>query len=151
MAPSVLHVLDHRLKQIPPVRDPVQRCMHYCGFPSGITGWGKWTADDHVALIQQLQYAVGTGELVLRADPTPRKAFISACTNLRAILVLLKKREITELELSILHNAAKQFGSNLKRCLVGLPIREAAKFNIDRPKVHALLHFRFACKLYATY
>ena len=64
--------------------------MHYRAFNDGVTGWGKvvivttnvshityqytlllllqWTADDHVALLQQMPYAVGTGSVIIRSN-----------------------------------------------------------------------------------
>ena len=47
------------------VRDPEQRTMHYRRFPHGIEDMKVFTADDCVALLQQLPYVVGDGNAVI--------------------------------------------------------------------------------------
>jgi hypothetical protein len=148
IAPSVVSVLNWRLRNIPVVRNAVQRCMHYRAFNKGITGWGKWTADDHVALLQQMAFAVGYGSSIIRTqDDKHRKSFIGACINIREIYILLKKRSISETELSRLHRAAKSLGKNIQDAVSGLPMGEQDKFTLDRPLLHAVLHYRYCIRL----
>ena len=55
-------VVDSRLANIPMVvRDPLTRNLHYRSFSTGVTSMSVFTADDMVALVQQLPYVVGTG------------------------------------------------------------------------------------------
>ena len=141
--PSTEPIIDARLLLIPRVKNAKQRCMHYRMFRSGITGFGKFTADDHVALIQQLPYVIGTTSTVIRTvDVKHRKALIGAINACRIIYLTLKKRQVNEHDLNVLHAAAKSMGPLLEEAISGLPEHAQKKFNIHRPKVHALLHFR---------
>lgn len=143
IAPSVINQLDSRFRNMPPVRDPEQRCMHTRAFRSGLTGWGKWTADDHVALLQQMAYIVGSGSTIIRtASALPRKAFVRACDNIRTIYLSLKKREVSEAELLRMHTSAKNVGPNIKAALQGLPLELSGNINLNIPKVHGPLHYR---------
>lgn len=54
-------VVDERLAKIPMVRDVLTRNLHYRAFSTGISSMSVFTADDMVALVQQLPYVVGTG------------------------------------------------------------------------------------------
>ena len=68
-----------------------------------------FTADDHVALMQQMPFAIGTGNSILRvADVRTRKAFIAACFQSATLYLTLKKREVSEQELSEMN--LKHFG-----------------------------------------
>lgn len=143
VAPSVTHILDSRLALIPVVRDAKQRCMHYRRFRNGIEKVGVFTADDHVALMQQMPFVIGTGTTILRVEDVKiRKAFIAACFQCATLYLTLKKREVCERELSEMHGAVKQLGENLRVVVSALPEVAAKKINLNRPKVHALLHFR---------
>ena len=53
--------VDSRLAGIPMVRDPLTRNLHYRAFSTGISSMSVFTADDMVALVQQLPYVVGSG------------------------------------------------------------------------------------------
>ena len=120
-----------------------QRGLHYRTFSKGLTGWGKWSADDHIALLQQLPFVVGTGSKIIRApSQSVRVAFIQVVDQLLIILNMIHKREVTEPELNILHGAAKQIGPLLKKACEGLPTEFRSQISLNRPKVHALLHFR---------
>ena len=59
---SNFDVIDTRLRSIPMVRDPHVRGLHYRGFNSGVASMSVFTADDFIALLQQLPYVVGTGK-----------------------------------------------------------------------------------------
>ena len=54
-------VVDSRLARIPMVRDPLTRNLHYRAFSTGISSMSVFTADDMVALVQQLPFVVGSG------------------------------------------------------------------------------------------
>ena len=54
-------IIDERLSSSPVVRDPHVRGLHYRAFNSGIATMSVFTADDYIALLQQLPYVVGTG------------------------------------------------------------------------------------------
>jgi hypothetical protein len=94
-APSQQPEMDARFAAIPRVRDPKQRVMAYRAFPTGITSMKVFTADDLVAILQQLAYVVGTRAAIIR-DAETNKAFIAAAFCVRDILVLMKKRSLTE-------------------------------------------------------
>ena len=143
ISPSVTHIFDARLAQMPMVRDAKQRCMHYRRFRNGIEKVGVFTADDHVALMQQMPFVVGTGTSLLRVAETKiRKAFIAACFQCTTLYLTLKKREVNEQVLSEMHTASKKLGENLNLVVSSLPEHAAKKINLNRPKVHAMLHFR---------
>ena len=91
-------VFDRRLAQIPVVRDPDQRQMPYRRYRTGIHNMKVYTADDMLALLQQMHYAVGTGNTVIPQEAV-RNAFISACVALVKMVVILKKRVVKEAEL----------------------------------------------------
>ena len=135
--------MNARFERIPMVRDAKQRCMHFRRFRNGLEKVGVFTADDHVALKQQMPFVVGTGTAIIRvAESKTRKAFISACFACATIYLTLKKREVTEEDLSHLHDAAKSFGEDLKMVIAALP-PTVKPINLNRPKIHALLHFRY--------
>ena len=120
------------------------RGLYYRKFNKGLTGWGKWSADDHIALLQQLAFVVGTGTKVLRVSSSSvRVAYIQAVDQLMIILHILHKREVSEMDLTILHGAAKQIGQLLQKSCEGLPAEFRSKITLNRPKVHALLHLRY--------
>ena len=135
---------------------------------SWIIGWGiyQWRTEDvkevcttvrsvrvwldgengpqmNIALLQQLPFVVGTGSKIIRApSQSVRVAFIQVVDQLLIILNMIHKREVTEPELNILHGAAKQIGPLLKKACEGLPTEFRSQISLNRPKVHALLHFR---------
>jgi hypothetical protein len=76
-APKVVNVLTARLALMPKVRDVAQRNLTYRHFRKGIHTFGRWTGDDHIALLQQLPFVVGTSQRVIRAPLSARKAFIA--------------------------------------------------------------------------
>ena len=53
--------MDDRLSMTPMVRDDMVRGIHYRKFSTGVASMSVFTADDMVALLQQLPYVVGTG------------------------------------------------------------------------------------------
>ena len=109
-----------------PVRDPNIRSLHYRKFNNGIADMSVFTADDCIALLQQLPYAVGTGDKLIPAevqrsfvvpglkDPKTGKdmiatetvncneAFVKACKCVLEILSVLKKYSVTNSDLDLL-------------------------------------------------
>ena len=75
LAPKTISVLYSRLAKMPTVRDPLGRGLKYRSFKKGLE-YGRWTGDDHVALLQQLIYVVGTGTAVIPARTSVRKSYI---------------------------------------------------------------------------
>lgn len=59
-AKTDVHIVDDRLANIPIARG-VSRNLHYRPFATGISTMSVFTADDMIALLQQLPYVVGTG------------------------------------------------------------------------------------------
>ena len=149
-APTTLPELNRRLRNIPRVRDPDRRGMDYRTFTKGLTGWGKWSADDHVALMQQMVFAVGTDNKVIKAGPAVRKAFIGAVDTTQLIYRLAKQRESSEYDLNRLHEAATSLGPLLKKAASGLPVKVRSKLNLNRPKVHAPVHYRYFIRRYGS-
>ena len=135
-APSQQPEMDARFANIPRVRDPKQRVMAYRTFPTGITSMKLFTADDLVAILQQLAYVVGTRAAIIR-DAETNKAFIATCFCVRDILVLMKKRSLTEHDVALLDDLVKKVGPLFDRCTS--LCSEVVELN--RPKIHALLHF----------
>ena len=125
---------------MPVARDPAQRCLHYRRFRTGITSMSMFTADDMVALTQQMHYAVGLDASVL-VNPVVRHAFIAANSLVLKMLIILKKRVVTEDELMFLHECAQRFGAPL-RVLVESIENPAKRPKINIPKVHAMTHMR---------
>ena len=148
-APNVVSVMDRRLRAIPQVRDAARRGMGYRTFRTGLTGWGKWTATDHVALMQQLSAVVSSDDGVMRTDSATRKAYVKAVDNATLIYLTCNQREITELDLNMMHAAVKELGPLLTKAMSGLP--ESIRKNINRPKLHGLLHFRYTFLCALTY
>ena len=117
---------DSRFAAMEPVRDPHIRMMHYRKFANGIADMSVFTADDCIALLQQLPYAVGTGNNIIpgevdrtfevpgEIDPETGKnrvftervncneAFVTACKVVTEILSILKKREVSTNDLDLL-------------------------------------------------
>ena len=95
------------------------RDMHWRKFVNGIAEMSVFTADDCIAILQQIPYVVGTGtkiipDLVKREHDTGKKdpitgdsimitelvncneAFVKACKCVLEILSILKKRQVTK-------------------------------------------------------
>ena len=117
--------------------------MHYRCFYKGLTGWGKWSGDDHIALLQQMVFVVGTSNRIIRATDACRKAFIEAVDHVQRIYLISKMQEVSEYDLNRLHESAKALGPCLKTCVQCLPAGLRSKINLNRPKLHAILHFRY--------
>lgn len=148
---SKLDELNRRFAVMPLARDTRRRGLAYKSFPKGILAIGKLTGDDYTALLQQFPFVVGYGDKVI-ANASARRAFLEACECARTILVILKLPEITgEHQLKKLHDCAKKMGPLLFKCTIGLTDAVKAKLMTDnRPKVHALLHFRYFIRLYGS-
>ena len=91
------------------VHDPTQRMMHYRRFKSGIADMKVFTADDCIALLQQLPYVIGTEVRIISerfevdgAEVLCGDELLKACITTREILSLLKKRELKESDLDLL-------------------------------------------------
>jgi hypothetical protein len=99
----------------------------------------RWTGSDHVALIQQMAYVVGTDGGVIR-DAGAREAFRNACFTVRAILIFLKLRSFTKNHVPGLRKHCRHVGPAFQHLADNLPA-EFVRANLDIPKVHACLHF----------
>lgn len=143
MSPSAVHIVDHRLATLEVPKNQTQRCMHYRPYTKGMARVRRYTGDDNVALLQQMAYVVGTSTKVIRASQGVRVAFIKAVHQCQIIYLTMKKREVLEGELQIMHAAAKEIGCSLSKALSALPTGVRARINLNRPKLHALLHFRY--------
>ena len=93
-------VFDRRVATIPEVRDAEQRNMHYRRYRTGIHNMSVYTADDMEALLQQMHYAVGTGNTVIPAESV-RHAFVRACVATIKILLVTKKRTVCAADLTL--------------------------------------------------
>ena len=101
--------LDRRLGKVQPVCYPQNRVLHYRKFRNGIADMKVYTADDCMALLQQLPYVIGTSGGII-PDTAEREgrvvdcgqAVVKACVCTREILSILKKREVSEDDLNIL-------------------------------------------------
>ena len=113
--------------------------MFFRKFNRGLRGWGKWTGDDHVALIQQIPYCLGTGPHIIPHDSI-RKDFIKACFSVQRMYILMKRDEVNEQDLEQLMDLAQEVGTVFDRIESGLPPDKEE--NLNRPKMHAPLHFR---------
>lgn len=137
--------LDLRLASIPPVRDPLQRNFSYRPFPSGISSMQKYTGTDHIALIQMMHFVVSKDEGVIR-DASVREAFVSACTNVRGIAHIMKKKNVLPADLDELDKRCRNLGPLFNALMEDLP--EQQRINVDIPKVHAVMHFVQFIRLY---
>lgn len=139
-------VLDSRLRDMPLARDEVGRGLYFRSFKTGVEGIGKFTADDFIALLQQLPFVVGYGDAVI-SDRAKRDCFLEACVHTRTMLIVSKMDSVNEVALSRFHLAAKAIGPLLQKLYnyVDGKIQCA-----DRPKVHGLLHFRYFARRYGS-
>ena len=108
----------------------------------------RWTGSDHVALIQQMAYVVGTDGGVIR-DAGAREAFRNACFTVRAILIFLKLRSFTKNHVPGLRKHCRHVGPFFQQLADTLPA-EFVRANLDIPKVHACLHFLLFILLYGS-
>ena len=92
----------------------------------------RWTGSDHVALIQQMHFVVGTDAGVIRDDAT-RRAFVQACLTVLTILIFLKKRSVSHEALTTLDYNCQQVGPVFTQLFRSLP--EEFLMNLDIPKV----------------
>ena len=79
------------------------------------------------------------------------RAFHAALVAVRTVLQVLKMRAVSEAALDKLHAAAKKLGPLLFNCLFG-PSESDLKAvgTVDRPKVHALVHFRYFIRRFGS-
>jgi hypothetical protein len=140
-----MNTFEFRLQTIKRVRDPQMRRLYYKPFMEGITVHGRWSGDDYIALLQQMPFAVGYGSSVIE-DPRHRKTFLQLCACIRAVLLVLKMKCTGEDDLAVLHRNAKRIGPLL--------VKASAKLGnvptTDRPKVHALVHFRYQIRRFGA-
>ena len=125
---------------MPSVRDASVRNMFFRKFNRGLRGWGKWTGDDYVALIQQVLFVVGTGAQIIPSYNI-RKDFISVCFKVQRMFIIMKRDEVNEEDLNQLMDLAKDIGPLFDSVQSALPVE--MEENLNRPKVHAPLHFRY--------
>lgn len=137
---SRLPVLDDRLKKWPPVRDPAQRMMHTRQFNSGVSGMSVFTADDMIALLQQLPFVVGTGTSVI-GDRQCAAAFVAAAVVTRNILSVMKQREVFDDDLLFLEQEVNNMGEHFRKMQEQLPAVEMK--NLAVPKFHSISHFAY--------
>lgn len=141
--------LNARLSSLPGVHDRERRGLAYRYF-SSVDHDGSWTGDDYIALLQQLPFVVGTDATII-PDGTARRAFLQACKATRTILVVLKHLTPSEDNVNTLHEAAKRLGPLLDGAASGLSeVARGELMTNARPKVHALLHFRYFIRRYGS-
>ena len=150
--PGGMVALNDRLRMMPPVRDPKKRRLHYRKFNKGISGWGKWTGDDYVAFLQLIPYVIGTGTAVLNFSDECRRSLIEACFLVLQIYRMSKYYETTEAKLNDQHAKIKKLGNLMSVVVDFLPDQSVLTGNVDIPKVHGPLHFRYPLKhMYLSY
>lgn len=132
-------MITRRLKAIPPVRDPQQRCLHTRQFNRGIANMSVFTADDMIALLQQLPYVVGGSSTAVINDVQCASAFTSGAFTVLRILSTLKSRNVTDDALEEMEVQVRSVGGYLTDMQASLDDKD--KINTAVPKVHALLHF----------
>lgn len=108
-----------------------------------------YTADDMVALLQQLPYVVGDGCAVIR-DSACARAFVSAAVVTRNILSVLKLRSVEAHHLELLENEIKKMGGYFSTMQEALKPKDRVEIVV--PKFHSTCHFpffirRFGCAL----
>lgn len=130
--------IDERLRKWPPVRDPSQRMMHTRQFNSGVSHMAVFTADDMIALLQQLPFVVGSGTAVI-GDRACAAAFVNAAVVTRNILSVMKQREVSVDDLNFLKSEIKAMGGHFETMQNELPVKERA--NLSIPKFHSICHF----------
>ena len=130
--------LDERLGKWPPVRDPSQRMMHSRQFNSGVSRMSVFTADDMIALLQQLPFVVGCGDAVI-ADRVCATAFVRAAVVTRNILSVMKQREVSEGDIDFLTGEIKSMGGHFE--VMQSQHHEKERTNLTIPKFHSICHF----------
>ena len=118
-------------------------------FPTGIDKQGKWNAEDYIALLQQMPFVVGHTDDIIKST-SARKAFVEACMAVRTLIIVLKMREVSEDDLAIMHRyAAKPLGPLMEKAVGTLSeLPKSKSYTTARPKVHALIHFRYFIRRY---
>jgi hypothetical protein len=135
--------LERRLRDQPGVHDEARRGMAFIPMRVGIEGVGKWGGDDYISLLQHMPFVVGYGTKIIE-NKSARTAFLTACKHIRVMLLILKLYEPSEADLNVMHAAAKAVGPLIDQASVGLGLDECAKLiTTNRPKIHALLHYRY--------
>ena len=124
---------------MPPVRDPQQRCLHTRQFNNGIANMSVFTADDMIALLQQLPYIVGASSTAVIKDLQCANNFSAGAFTTLRILSTLKGRSVSDEDLVTMHTRILSIGGYLSRMQAGLDEKE--RINTAIPKVHSLLHF----------
>lgn len=142
-------LLNSRLASLPQVRSARVRGWYYRAFNTGIDSQGKWNAEDYVALLQQMPFVVGHTQDIIKSRGV-REAFVQACIAVRILLIVLKMRKVSEDDLAILHEyGAKPLGPAIVNAVGTLALKPNGKeYTTDRPKVHALIHFRYFIRRY---
>ena len=85
-----------------------------------------------------------------------RQAFIKSCFLVLKLYRLLKYYETDEEVLETVHQTAKELGQLMKQVTAHIPVSSKLTGNLDIPKVHAPLHYRYAralvaCSFYTTH
>ena len=106
-----------------------------------------YTADDMLALLQQMHYAVGTGNKVIPQEAV-RHAFVAACSALVKLVLILKKRVVKEAELVFFDEQVKRFPALLAVISLALPVSKRPELAI--PKLHSLVHLTFFIRRYGA-
>ena len=135
--------MNRRFMSMPRSADQVTRGLYYRIFSDGLSKLGSWTGDDYISLLQALPFVVGTTGAVIE-DDRAREAFQLACRCTRLILLVLKMRVVNENALARMHCAAKRIAQALQVCTASVPVsRRSELMGVNRPKIHALVHFRY--------
>ena len=99
-----------------------------------------YTADDMIALLQQMPFVVGSGVAVIK-DSACASAFVAAAVNTRNILSVMKQREVTSDDLAYLSGEISVIGKHFVDMQYKLSDKD--KVNTAIPKVHAICHFPY--------
>ena len=144
----ILPEVTRRLKVMPPVRDPQQRCLHTRQFNNGIANISVFTADDMMALLQHLPYVVGANSTAVIKDQQCANAFSAGAFTALRILSTLKARTVTENDLQLMSDRVSVIGGYLRDMQVALDDKD--NINTSVPKVHALLHLPYVNSLWVV-
>lgn len=143
-----LDVVENRLRSFPVPRDTEVRCLPFRRFMTGLEGWGKWSGDDHIALLQQLPYVIGTNAEILGCSSEVLKAVLKSCFTAVRIYIMLHRDVVENKDLDEIMELCLEMGEQLQVAQKGLAAEEAA--NLDRPKVHAILHYRYFIRRFGS-
>lgn len=144
---GTLGELDYRLSLIPVVRDQTQRNFSYRPFNTGLSSMQVFTGSDNIALLQQMHFAVSDDDGVI-PDATIRRRFVAATTAVRGVAHIMKKLEVTVLDLGELDRRCAALGPLFNNLMAALP--EDVGLTTDIPKLHAFLHFSDFIRLFGT-